>query len=258
METQVGLLSEQKQRYDRNIRIPGFGEEGQERLLRSRVLIVGLGGLGSPVAFYLAAAGVGRLGLMDSDTLELSNLQRQVLHTTPRIGQAKADSAHATLAPVNPDVRLEVLNGRLTAENAGGIFAEYDVVVECSDNFETKFLINDMCLAYRKPFATAGILSLSGQGMFVAPGQTPCLRCAVPEVPSGVPTTAELGVLGAVPGILGSLEALEVIRYLVGVWKPQPDGYGLLHSVNGDAMRLTTMRVPRRSQCRCAPLWSES
>jgi len=256
-EKVVGLSSEQRVRYDRNISIPGFGEEGQERLLRSRVLIVGLGGLGSPVAFYLAAAGVGTLGLLDSDVLELSNLQRQVLHTTARLGEPKAASAHETLAPLNPDVRFQTLGTRLTEDNAGEIFAEYDVVVECSDNFPTKFLINDMCLTHRKPFATAGILSLSGQGLFVVPGRSPCLRCAVPEPPHGVPTTAELGVLGAVPGVLGSLEALEVIRYLIGLWKPQPDGRGLLHSVNGDAMRLSTMRIPRRPDCRCAPLWSE-
>jgi adenylyltransferase/sulfurtransferase len=254
----VGLLPEQTQRYDRNIRIPGFGEEGQERLLRSRVLLVGLGGLGSPVAYYLAAAGVGRLGLMDSDTLELSNLQRQVLHSTPRLGRSKAESALETLAHINPDVKFDVLKQRLTPENARDLFRDYDAVVECSDNFETKFLVNDVCLADRKPFATAGILSFSGQMMFVVPGQTPCLRCAVPEVPQGVPTTAELGVLGAVPGILGSLEALELIRYLVGAWKPPAGGQGLLHTVNGDSMRLNTLRIPRRSDCRCAPLWSES
>lgn len=254
----MGLTEEQRLRYDRNIRIPGFGEEGQERLLASRVLIVGMGGLGSPVAFYLAAAGVGTLGLMDSDALELSNLQRQVLHTTPRLGRPKTESALDTLAPLNPDVRLLPLQVRLTDGNAGEIFADYDAVVECTDNFETKFLINDMCLAYRKPFASAGILAMSGQGMFVVPGRTPCLRCAVPELPDGVPTTAELGVLGAVPGVLGSLEALELIRYLTGRWKPLPGGQGLLHSVNGDAMRLNTLRIPRRPECPCAPLWSET
>ncbi|MDX9972674.1 MAG: HesA/MoeB/ThiF family protein [FCB group bacterium] len=252
------LSTEQQQRYDRNIRIPGFGEEGQARLFASKALIVGLGGLGSPVAQYLCAAGVGTLGLLDSDVLELSNLQRQVLHSTPKLGHLKAESAAETLAALNREVQLKVLPHRLTEANAGELFAQYDVVVECSDNFETKFLINDMCLAYRKPFATAGILSLSGQAMFVVPGQTPCLRCAVPEIPEGVPTTAELGVLGAVPGILGSIEALELIRYLTGVWKPQSNGQGLLHTVNGDAMRLATMRIPRRPDCRCASLWSES
>ena len=254
----VELSAEQRQRYDRNISIPGFGQEGQGRLLRSRALIVGLGGLGSPVAIYLCAAGVGTLGLLDSDVVELSNLQRQVLHPSFRLGSLKAESASETLASLNREVQLKVLPQRLTEANAGELFEQYDVVVECSDNFETKFLINDMCLAYRKPFATAGILSLSGQAMFVVPGQTPCLRCAVPELPEGVPTTAELGVLGAVPGILGSLEALEIIRYLAGVWKPQANGQGLLHTIDGDAMRLATMRVPRRPGCRCASLWSES
>ncbi len=252
----MGLTEEQRLRYDRNIRIPGFGEEGQKKLLRSRVLVVGLGGLGSPVGLYLAAAGVGTLGLLDFDVVEPSNLQRQVLHTPLRLGRGKAESACETLAPLNRDVRLRVHALRLTEETGEELFGEYDAVVECSDNFPTKFLLNDLCLRFMKPFATAGILALSGQGMFVVPGRTPCLRCAVPEVPEGVPTTAELGVLGAVPGVLGSLEALELIRYLVGLWRPLPDGRGRLHSVDGDSMRLITLRIPRRPGCRCASLGS--
>lgn len=252
----MSLSPEERERYARNLLIPEFGTDGQERLKAARVCVAGLGGLGSPAAYYLAAAGVGTLGLLDSDRLELSNLQRQVLHGTPDLGRLKAESADERIRNLNPEIALQTIAVRLSPDNAGDILSAYDVVVEASDNFETKFLINDVCIDRRVPFATAGILSMSGQAHFVVPGQTPCLRCLVPNVPEGVPTTSELGVLGAVPGILGSLEALEVIRYLVGLWRPQPDGRGLLHAVDGGVMQLKTLRVPRRPACRCASLWS--
>ncbi len=243
-------------RYQRNLLIPGFGEQGQERLGQTRVAVVGLGGLGSPVALYLAAAGVGTLGLFDSDAVELSNLQRQVLHDTGRLGMGKAESAAATLEKLNPGVALEVHAVRLTEGNAREFLGPYDAVVEATDNFESKFLLNDVCLDLRKPLATAGILALSGHALFVVPGCSPCLRCVSPEIPRGVPTTAEQGVLGAVPGILGSVEALEILRWAAGLWTARADGRGLLHSVDGRTMRLASMRIPRRRECRCAVLWS--
>ena len=248
----MALSDLQIERYGRNLLIPAIGEAGQERLKAAKICIVGLGGLGSPAAFYLAAAGVGTLGLMDSDAVELSNLQRQVLHTTPDLGMRKADSAVKRLTATNPDVTLRPLDLRLTAENAAQLLSQYDAVVEATDNFEAKYLINDVCVAQGIPFATAGILALSGQGLFVVPGKTPCLRCAVPEIPLGVPTTGQLGVLGAVPGILGSIEAMEIIRYITGVWSPADDGSGRLHVVDGDTMRLRTVRIARRSGCACA------
>lgn len=248
----MAFTQEQRARYERNLLIPGLGEAGQERLAAARVAIVGLGGLGSPVALYLAAAGVGTLGLFDSDVIELSNLQRQVLHSTPRLGQPKIDSAAETLRALNPEVRLHTSQMRISRENAEDTLSAYDAVVEATDNFESKYVINDACVALGKPFATAGILALSGQAMYVVPGQTACLRCAVPHVPQGVPTTGQLGVLGAVPGILGSLEAMEIIRWIIGCWKPQPNGSGLLHRVDGETMRLHTMRIPRRADCSCA------
>ena len=248
------MNNEERARYERNLLIPGFGEAGQEQLRRASVLVVGLGGLGSPAAYYLVAAGVGTLGLLDFDCVTLSNLQRQILHSTSRLGRPKSQSAAETLLELNPNVTFEVLNSQLTPENARVIFQGFDVIVEASDNFQTKYLVNDVCVELGKPFATAGILALSGQALFVAPGQTCCLRCAVPEPPVGVPTTAELGVLGAVPGILGSIEALEVLRWIAGLWKPQPDGVGLLHIVDGDSMRLRTLRVPRRAGCGCGEL----
>jgi adenylyltransferase/sulfurtransferase len=245
------LTPEQRTRYERNLLIPGIGEAGQERLAAARVAIVGLGGLGSPVGYYLAAAGVGTLGLFDSDVVELSNLQRQVLHSTPRLGRTKIDSAAETLTALNPDVTVHTSQVRISRENADDILSPYDAVVEATDNFESKYVINDACVQLRKPFATAGILAMSGQALFVVPGQTPCLRCAVPHAPQGVPTTGQLGVLGAVPGILGSVEAMEIIRWIVGQWTPQADGSGRLHRVDGDTMRLHTMRIPRRANCRC-------
>ena len=254
----MSLTAEQRTRYERNLLIPGVGSEGQERISSAAVAVVGLGGLGSPVALYLTAAGVGRLGLIDSDRVELSNLQRQVLHTTEDIGRFKPESAAETLTALNPDVKLALSTERVTRDNATELLAGYDVVVEASDNFETKFLINDVCLESGTPFATAGILAMSGQGQFVVPGATPCLRCAMPEIPPGVPTTSELGVLGTVPGILGSLQAMEVLRYLAGVWRPQRDGAGYLHIVDGDGMRLRSLGVTRRRNCRCAPLWREA
>lgn len=241
-------------RYSRNMLIPGLGEDGQKRLARARVLIVGLGGLGSPAAFYLAAAGVGTLGLLDADTVNVSNLQRQILHRTLDIGEAKVVSATRTLQALEPALNIEPRIETLTADNAADIVSRYDAVIEATDNFEAKFLLNDTCLGLGKPLATAGILALAGHAMFVVPGKTACLRCVVPHQPDGVPTTAELGVLGSVPGILGSLEALEVVRWLVGLWTPQDDCAGLLHSVDGNVMRLHTMRVAPRPQCACATL----
>ena len=243
-------------RYQRNLLIPGFGEQGQQRLRQTRVAVVGLGGLGSPVSLYLAATGVGTLGLFDSDAVELSNLQRQVLHDTTRLGMGKAESAAVTLRALNPEVALNVHAVRLAAGNAREILAPYDAVVEATDNFESKYLLNDVCLELRKPFATAGILALSGHALFVVPGCSPCLRCVSSDIPKGVPTTAEQGVLGAVPGILGSVQALEIIRWAAGLWNAPADGLGLLHSVDGRTMRLATLRIPRRPDCRCAALWS--
>lgn len=254
----MATLSENDRvRYARNLLIPGIGEAGQERLQAARVLVVGLGGLGSPVAYYLAAAGVGTVGLLDSDAVELSNLQRQILHATRRIGQAKTASAAAALGDLNPGVALRQHAERLTAASAEVRLEEYDFVVEACDTFEAQFLINDACLALRKPFVTAGVVALSGQALFVVPGKTPCLRCVLADVPEGVPCTADSGVLGATAGVLGCIEALEALRYIAGLWEPPEDGCGRLHRLDGDAMQLTTLRVPRRHDCRCANLWSE-
>jgi len=245
-------------RYAPNVLVPGFGEAGQKRLAAARVLIVGLGGLGSPAAYYLAAAGVGTLGLMDPDAVNVSNLQRQILYATADVGRSKTAAAAQTLAALNPEVATEQIGQQLTPANAPDLLMRFDVVVDASDNFDTKFLVNDACLELGKPFATAGILALNGQALFVAPGRTACLRCALPTVPQDAPTTAQLGVLGAVPGVLGSLEALDVLRWLGGLWQASADGTGRLHALDGETMQLRTVRVPPRSDCRCAQLWNKT
>lgn len=254
----MALTAEQRTRYDRNLRIPALGTAGQERIGAGRVAVIGLGGLGSPAALYLAAAGVGTLALFDADRVELSNLQRQILHATRDIGRSKSESALDTVSGLNPEIEVKSSIARVTRDNAGELVSGYDVIVEASDNFETKFLLNDVCLERETPLATAGILALSGQAQFIVPGRVPCLRCVQPEPPRGVPSTAEQGVLGAVPGILGSLQAMEVLRYLAGMWEPLPGGAGYLHSVDGENMRLRSLRITRRRDCRCAPLWSKS
>jgi len=213
-----GLTREQRERYQRNILLPGVGSEGQEKLLRSRVLVVGAGGLGSPVAYYLAAAGVGRLGLVDADVVDLSNLQRQILHRTGDVGRPKVESARDKLVALNPDVQVEVFLERLSAASAVSLIEGYDIVVDCTDNFATRFLLNETCLRLGKPFIYGGVLAFAGQVMTVMPGAGPCLRCIFPREPDPhVPGCAELGVLGAVPGVIGTIQATEAIKYLLGL-----------------------------------------
>ena len=213
------LTVDQQERYARHLILEGVGAEGQLKLLRGSVLVIGAGGLGSPVLLYLAAAGVGRIGIADSDVVELSNLQRQIIHSTPGIGTAKTLSAQATLEALNPDVRIEVHQLRVAADNITELMAEYDFVIDATDNFEAKFLINDACVAAGKPYSHGGILRYAGQTMTVLPGQSPCYRCIFPEAPAGDVATAcsKAGVIGVLPGIIGTLQATEAIKYLLGV-----------------------------------------
>ncbi|RKO65976.1 HesA/MoeB/ThiF family protein [Desulfofundulus salinus] len=212
------LTREQQKRYQRNILLPGVGMEGQKKLLRGGVLVVGTGGLGSPVAYYLAAAGVGHLGLVDADVVDLSNLQRQILHRTGDIGRPKVESARDKLVALNPDVQVEVFPERLSAASAVSLIERYDIVVDCTDNFATRFLLNETCLRLGKPFIYGGVLAFAGQVMTVMPGAGPCLRCIFPHEPDPhVPGCAELGVLGAVPGVIGTIQATEAIKYLLGL-----------------------------------------
>ena len=216
------FTEEQIERYARHIILPEVGGEGQAKLLRSRVLVIGAGGLGSPLLLYLAAAGVGTLGVVDDDAVDLSNLQRQVIHSTGRIGEAKVESARETLTQVNPEVRLITHQVRLTAENALELIGAYDLVADGSDNFETRFLLNDACYRAQKPLVSAALLGFEGQlSTFKAylGGDNPCYRCIFrePPPPGLIPTCAEGGVLGTIAGAMGSIQATEAIKELLGI-----------------------------------------
>ncbi len=213
------LFSEdQKKRYARQLCIPEIGSEGQEKLLSSKVLIIGAGGLGSPVALYLAAAGVGTLGLADCDAVDLSNLQRQILHSTQTLGVLKVESAAGRLRALNPDVRVLMHPVLVNEENIDELIAPYDFVVECTDSFEAKFLINDACVRAGKAFCHGAVIRFFGQMMTVVPGKGPCYRCVFrqPPDPEKAPNAKKLGVIGAVPGVIGCLQAMEAIKYLTG------------------------------------------
>ena len=212
---------EQSRRYSRHLLLDGFGLEGQLRLLDARVLIVGMGGLGSPIALYLAAAGVGTLGLVDGDTVSLTNLQRQIIHGTPDVGRSKVDSAAESIIRVNPEVKVEKHELFLNEDNALDIIRGYDFVVEGSDNFSAKYLVNDACVMLGKPFCIGGINRYAGQVMTHRPG-TACYRCLFPEPPAreDVETCAMVGVLGTIAGMLGTIQATEVVKCIVGVGEP--------------------------------------
>ena len=212
------LTTEQIERYSRQIMVPDLGGKGQIRLRQARVLVVGAGGLGSPAAFYLAAAGIGALGLVDADRVELSNLQRQILHSTPDIGRLKVDSAKTKLNGLNPDVEIKVYPLRLEPDNAVEILAGYDFIVDGSDNFPTKFLVNDTAVRLGIAFNHAGIVRLQGQTMTVVPRKSACYRCFFkePPPPEEILSCQQAGILGAVAGTIGSIQATEAIKYLTG------------------------------------------
>lgn len=206
--------SDEQQRYARHFALPEIGEKGQARLSKGSVLVVGAGGLGSPVLLYLAAAGVGHIGIIDGDRLDYSNLQRQVIHTTAAVGQYKALSAEKAINALNPNVITTAYTEFLTQENADSLLPQYDFVIDATDSLRAKFLINDLCVAALKPFNHGAIARYQGHTMTVLPG-TACYRCLIPEAEA--PQEAPAGPLGAVPGVIGSIQALEAIKYLTGI-----------------------------------------
>ena len=210
---------EQLQRYSRQIILPNVGAKRQRKLLDSNVLIIGAGGLGCPAAYYLVAAGVGEVGIVDMDTVDISNLHRQILHFTNDVGKPKTISATEKLEALNPDVVITPFLERITKKNVCQIIDKFDFILEGSDNFATKFLINDACVSLGKPFTIAGVLRFEGQMMTVVPGNSNCYRCVFPEPPplGTVPSCQEAGVFGAVTGLFGSLQASEAIKYLLGI-----------------------------------------
>ena len=243
------LAPEELLRYARHLTLGEFGVAGQERLKAARVLLVGAGGLGSPAALYLAAAGVGTLGIVDSDAVDVSNLQRQVLHGTAGIGEAKTISASRRIADLNPHVIVEPLELRLDSTNAREVVRRYDVVVDGSDNFPTRYLVNDACVLERKPLIYGSILRFEGQlSVFCAPGG-PCYRCLFSEPPPAelVPSCADAGVLGVLPGVIGTLQALEAIKWLAGIGETT---IGRL--VVFDALRLRFRDIAVRRDPACA------
>src|SRR5947209_4308939 len=216
------LSSEQRNRYQRHLLLPEVGEKGQQKLLDSRALLLGAGGLGSPAALYLAAAGVGTLGIIDMDVVDDSNLQRQILHNVDRVGERKVDSAKKTLTALNPDVNVVTYDVRLGADNILDIIDGYDVIVDGTDNFPTRYLVNDASLLKRIPVVHGSIFRFEGQATVFAPYRGPCYRCMIPEPPPAelAPSCAEAGVLGVLPGIIGSIQAMETIKLLLDLGDP--------------------------------------
>lgn len=215
----ANLLQNQLRRYARHIILPEVGTEGQKKICAASVLCIGAGGLGSPVAMYLAAAGLGRLGLVDHDVVDFSNLQRQLLHGTPDVGRPKTESARDTLQRLNPEVEVVLHATRLTTENAFEIIRPYDIVVDCTDNFPTRFLANDACVLLKKPNVYGSIYRFEGQASLFAPHLGgPCYRCLYPEPPPPgvVPSCAEGGVLGVLPGVIGCIQATEILKLILG------------------------------------------
>ncbi len=242
------LSEEQITRYSRHILLKEVGGKGQKKLLEGRVLIIGAGGLGSPIALYLAAAGVGTIGIADADEVDLSNLQRQVIHTTPDLGKAKVLSAKETMLAINPELTVNTYQTWVSAENIAGMIADYDFVIDGTDNFAAKFLINDACVLAGKPYSHGGILQFDGQTMTVKPGESPCYRCIFPEPPPKdvIPTCSRAGVIGVLPGVLGTLQATEAIKYLLGTGDLLT---GRLLTYN--ALRMRFREVPVKKNARC-------
>jgi molybdopterin/thiamine biosynthesis adenylyltransferase len=241
----MGLNAEQRRRYERHLSLHEIGESGQEKLLNSRVLVVGAGGLGSPAAFYLSAAGVGTIGLMDGDTVDLGNLQRQILHTTGAVGRQKVDSASERIGALDPAIRINRYPFRLTAGNAPEILSGYDFLIDATDNFESKFLIAHVCHQASLPYSHAGISRFFGQTMTVLPGKTACYRCVFHE--EGIPSAAPPeGPLGAVPGLIGSLQAAEAVKCLLSIGNPL---FNTLFTC--DALTMTIRKIPVRRDPGC-------
>jgi len=247
------LTADQRNRYQRHLLLPEVGEVGQQKLLDSKVLLLGAGGLGSPAALYLAAAGVGTLGIIDMDVVDASNLQRQILHNMDRIGERKVDSAKKTLTAINPDVDVATYDVRLGADNVLDIIDGYDVIVDGTDNFPTRYLVNDASLLKRIPVVHGSIFRFEGQATVFAPYEGPCYRCLIPEPPPAelAPSCAEAGVLGVLPGIIGSIQALETIKLLLGIGEPL---IGRLLAYDSLEETFRTFNVRRDPECpACGP-----
>jgi sulfur-carrier protein adenylyltransferase/sulfurtransferase len=248
VETPRVMSAEQRERYSRHLLLPEVGIEGQQKLLDAKVLLLGAGGLGSPTALYLAAAGVGTLGIVDNDTVDLSNLQRQVIHSSERIGVSKVDSAEQTITALNPDVKVEKYAVRLDASNIMDIVPGYDIVVDGLDNFPTRYLLNDASVRLKIPVVSAAILGFEGQLSVFKPYDGPCYRCLFPVPPPAelAPSCGANGVLGVLPGTMGLLQATEVIKLILGEGEPL---IGRLLMYDALGARVTEVKVRRDPNC---------
>ena len=243
----MSLSDAELRRYSRHLSLPEIGVAGQEKLQAARVLVIGTGGLGSPAALYLAAGGVGNLGVLDFDRVDESNLQRQVLYDTASIGMPKADLARMRLAALNPELQLQAHQTELWAGNVQGIFENYDIIVDGSDRIATRYLINDACVIYGKSLVSAAIHRFEGQAMTYVPGRGPCYRCLFPQIDTAAtPSCADAGVLGVLPGVMGAIQATEVIKLVVGFGLPL---IGRLVTYDALEMRFQELRFARRVDC---------
>ncbi|MDR2670650.1 MAG: molybdopterin-synthase adenylyltransferase MoeB [Oscillospiraceae bacterium] len=244
----MAFTNEQLERYSRHIILSEVGVKGQKKLLNAKVLIIGAGGLGAPAALYLAAAGVGVVGIADADVVDLSNLQRQVIHTTPDVGKAKVQSARETMEAINPDIEVRAHRTFVSADNIMELIADYDFILDGTDNFPARFLINDACVLAGKPFSHAGIIRFKGQLMTYVPGRGPCYRCVFrePPPPDAVPTCRQAGVIGAMGGVIGSLQAMEAVKFLIGRGDLLT---GALLTYDALRMDFRKIKLPHRDSC---------
>jgi len=244
----MALNNEQIQRYSRHLIMPEVGVDGQEKLLNTRMLLIGAGGLGSPLGLYLAAAGVGTLGIIDFDRVDQSNLQRQIIHSTADIGRPKVDSAKARINSINPEVKVNTYQIRLTRDNIMDIFKEYDIIIDGTDNFQTRYLVNDACVFLKKPLIYGSIFRFDGQATVFKTPEGPCYRCLYPEPPPPgmVPSCAEGGVLGILPGIIGVIQATEAIKLAMGRGEPL---IGRLMLFNAMEMRFREVTLQKDPDC---------
>ncbi|XOF33800.1 MAG: HesA/MoeB/ThiF family protein [Candidatus Electrothrix sp. YB6] len=250
----LNLTDEQLERYSRHIILQGVGPEGQAALLEAKVLVVGTGGLGSPISLYLAAAGVGTIGIVDADVVDISNLQRQIIHSTKDLDRPKVESAAEKMRAINPDIEVRPYKLYLDAANVEEIIREYDFVIDGSDNFPTKFLVNDACVMAGIPFSHGGILRFDGQTMTVLPGESACYRCSFrqPPPPDAVSSCSQAGVLGAIAGMLGAIQAAEALKFITGAGTLLTD---TLLTFDAATMRFRRVNLKKRSDC---PLCGEN
>ena len=247
-ESSVSLSNQEVERYSRHLIMPEVGMDGQLKLKAASVLCIGVGGLGSPVAMYLAAAGVGRLGVVDFDVVDYSNLQRQVIHGTPDVGRSKLESARDKLVAINPEVTIDMHETALSSSNAFDVLGDYDIVVDGTDNFPTRYLVNDACVLLRKPNVFGSIFRFEGQVSVFATEQGPCYRCLYPEPPPPglVPSCAEGGVLGILPGVIGTIQATETVKLIIGVGEPLINRFMIYDALR---MKFRELKLRRDPDC---------